>query len=511
MHEVGPGDPFVCHLDVVAATNGGQLDPAWAPSATTPGVLELAFDGELAGVDGTSVLVVREDFDAATFGDDIPKLVRLTATGAMDASFSSDGVLDLPDRFQSSGDAFVSGGAYYLVGRLTNDDFQTYPAAVKVLSSGSVDASFGTAGVALGVPRGCGDFAGHQVFATASFVYVVAGGGCGDPPMMVNRFNLSGVLDTAYGDDGHVLVDPLGGSIDLGGYATMQSGGRIVGFVDALGPVTEDGVAFRLAGSDPVALAGSFVSLPPARILDTRNGTGAPAGTIPGGGSIDLQVTGHGGVPATGVGAVVLNLTVTQPTWDGSVVAYPTGQPKPLASNLNFAQDQTIPNLVTVKLGTAGKVTLTNNQIPGKTLHLVADVAGYYLSGTATAKGTFVPLTPVRVLDTRNGTGGFNAPVAAHDEVQLGFFAAGVPEAWVSAVVMNVTVTQPTWDGSVVAYPTGTTPPLASNLNFKPNITIPNLVIAKLGGGLDKTIRLRNNSIQGTVHLIVDVSGYFNN
>lgn len=76
---------------------------------------------------------------------------------------------------------------------------------------------------------------------------------------------------------------------------------------------------------------------------------------------------------------------------------------------------------------------------------------------------------------------------------------------------MNVTVTQPTWDGSVVAYPTGTTPPLASNLNFKPNITIPNLVIAKLGGGLDKTIRLRNNSIQGTVHLIVDVSGYFNN
>src|SRR5262249_6601354 len=171
-------------------------------------------------------------------------------------------------------------------------------------------------------------------------------------------------------------------------------------------------------------------------------GTGGPVGAVAGGGSIDVQVTGQGGVPASGVGAVVLNVTVTQPSWDGSVVAYPTGQVKPLASNLNFAMGQTIPNLVTVKVGTGGKVTLGNNQIPGKTLHLVPDVAGYYLSGTATAKGTFVALTPFRVLDTRNGTGGYNAPVGAHEEVQLGFFDAGVPEAWVSAVVMNVTVTQ---------------------------------------------------------------------
>src|SRR5262249_50394508 len=160
-----------------------------------------------------------------------------------------------------------------------------------------------------------------------------------------------------------------------------------------------------------------------------------------------------------------------QPNWDGSVVAYPTGQPKPLASNVNFASGQTIPNLVTVKVGDGGKVTLTNNQVPGHTLHLVADVAGYYLAGTATAKGTVVPLTPQGLLDPRNGTGldGTPHPVGSHEDIRLNFgsplccgpaLTDQVPFWWVSAVVMNVTVTQPTWDGSLVVYPSGTTPPL---------------------------------------------------
>ena len=73
---------------------------------------------------------------------------------------------------------------------------------------------------------------------------------------------------------------------------------------------------------------------------------------------------------------------------------------------------------------------------------------------------------------------------------------------------MNVTVTQPTWDGSLVVYPSGTTPPLASNLNFLIGTTIPNLVIAKLGS--DGAINIRNNAIQGTVQVVADISGYFN-
>ena len=59
---------------------------------------------------------------------------------------------------------------------------------------------------------------------------------------------------------------------------------------------------------------------------------------------------------------------------------YPAGATVPNASNLNFTAGQTIPNLVTVKVGSDGKVKLTNNS-PG-TAQLIADVAGYYLPGT---------------------------------------------------------------------------------------------------------------------------------
>ena len=50
------------------------------------------------------------------------------------------------------------------------------------------------------------------------------------------------------------------------------------------------------------------------RILDTRNGTGGRLGPLGPGGSFDLQVTGRGGVPASGVDSVVMNVTATEPT-----------------------------------------------------------------------------------------------------------------------------------------------------------------------------------------------------
>ena len=56
-----------------------------------------------------------------------------------------------------------------------------------------------------------------------------------------------------------------------------------------------------------------FEPLAPARILDTRDGTGAPAAKVGPGQTIDVPVLGQGGVPADAT-AVVINLTVTQPS-----------------------------------------------------------------------------------------------------------------------------------------------------------------------------------------------------
>jgi len=71
------------------------------------------------------------------------------------------------------------------------------------------------------------------------------------------------------------------------------------------------------AGPALAADAGStYVPLSPARILDTRDGTGrgGVSGPIPGGTSVELTVIGVGGVPASDVQAVALNVTATNGT-----------------------------------------------------------------------------------------------------------------------------------------------------------------------------------------------------
>jgi hypothetical protein len=90
-------------------------------------------------------------------------------------------------------------------------------------------------------------------------------------------------------------------------------------------------------------------------------------------------VTGVAGVPASGVSAVVLNVTATEPTAGGFITAYASGTALPLASNLNFLAGQTVPNLVVAPVGADGKVILHNGS-PGQ-VQLIADIAGYYRSG----------------------------------------------------------------------------------------------------------------------------------
>ena len=238
---------------------------------------------------------------------------------------------------------------------------------------------------------------------------------------------------------------------------------------------TSTGSSSSAAVTDP----GAFVSLSPARVLDTRAGVGAAKARVASHAVVRLQVAGAGGVPAVGVAAVVLNVTVTDPTSSGYVTAYPDGVARPTASNLNLVKGQTIANLVVVKLGAGGRVDLYNGT--GGSLDLVADVAGYYLAGTATDPGAFVSLSPARVLDTRAGVGAAKARVASHAVVRLQVAGAGgVPAVGVAAVVLNVTVTDPTSSGYVTAYPDGVARPTASNLNLVKGQTIANLVVVKL-------------------------------
>jgi hypothetical protein len=265
------------------------------------------------------------------------------------------------------------------------------------------------------------------------------------------------------------------------GLALIVGGASTANFADATTPAT-----------DP----GAFQSLPPHRQLDTRINVGA-TGPVAAHGTVALALAGT--VPA-GAAAVVLNVTVTQPKAPGYITVYGDG-PRPLASNLDFAAGQTVPNLVIAPIGAGGIVRLYNGS--GGTTQLIADIAGYYLGGgTPAVAGAFQSLPPHRQLDTRINVGA-TGPVAALGTVALAL--AGTVPAGAAAVVLNVTVTQPKAPGYITVYGDGPRP-LASNLDFAAGQTVPNLVIAPIGAG--GIVNLYNGS-GGTTQLIADIAGYF--
>ncbi|SDS79738.1 Polysaccharide deacetylase [Pseudarthrobacter equi] len=126
----------------------------------------------------------------------------------------------------------------------------------------------------------------------------------------------------------------------------------------------------------------------------------------------------------------------------------------------------------------------------------------YSLTKAVLDPGAFQPMTPVRLLDTRTSGG----PVAPRGTVsfQVGG-ASGIP-ASVAAVTFNLTVTNPTSNGFVTAYASGTTRPNASNLNYDTGQTVPNSVTVPVGA--DGKVTLYSESA-GTANLIADVSGYY--
>ena len=119
---------------------------------------------------------------------------------------------------------------------------------------------------------------------------------------------------------------------------------------------------------------------PPARLLDTRvgastiDGAFAGAGRRPARSTIELNVVGRGGVPATGVDAVVLNVAAVAPDGWGFVSVYPCGA-VPNASAINHLTSD-IANEVIAKVSARGTVCIDTYT----TTHLLTDVVGYVLT-----------------------------------------------------------------------------------------------------------------------------------
>jgi hypothetical protein len=137
------------------------------------------------------------------------------------------------------------------------------------------------------------------------------------------------------------------------------------------------------------------VPVTPARVFTTLSGAGAcrlqPKGWV------DVKVTGVGGVPSTGVGAVALNVTAVRATAATYLSVYPTGTAYPGNSSVNVVAGGTATGMVIVPVGSNGRVSIRSSLAP---VDVNVDVVGYFT--TASTGSTYSVAAQQKVMDTRD-------------------------------------------------------------------------------------------------------------
>lgn len=240
-------------------------------------------------------------------------------------------------------------------------------------------------------------------------------------------------------------------------------------------------VVVDLFGTYSPSAALRLTPVAPQRLLDTRTvGSGAvvPARTV-------TEVT----IPADGSAtpaAVALNLTATDAQGPGFVAAYPCGGSVPTVSALNVDSAAPRANLVQLDVGVSGRVCLFNLT----PMHLVVDLAGTYGSTGL----TYQAARPLRLVDTRLGTGGWLGAPAS-------FQAVAVPDVpGAAALTLTTTVSAPSGAGYLTAYPCAAERPTASNLNYGDGETAANSVLAADASCL---------ATRSRGQLVVDLTGWW--
>ena len=250
--------------------------------------------------------------------------------------------------------------------------------------------------------------------------------------------------------------------------------------------------------------ATTFHPLTPTRILDTRSGNGLSGVFYP---RVPrrFQVATRGGVPAGAV-AVTGVLTATAETAGGYLTIGPVFTSAPSSSTLNFPAGDNRANNVTVALDSDGELSVVYIASGGST-HAVFDVTGYFTADDTGA--TYMPLSPGRLLDSRNGTGlsgRFVTNVARKFRVTGTLVPAGA-----LAVTGNLTLVKPTGRGWAFVGPSIPADPSSmqcSTVNALTGDTRANGVTVKLAA--DGTLSaVWSGPAASTADLIFDVTGYF--
>ena len=263
------------------------------------------------------------------------------------------------------------------------------------------------------------------------------------------------------------------------------------------------------------------------RPYDTRNNVGVAPGVIGAGTTryIDL------GIDDPNVKAALVNLTMINAQGTGYVVASEGRTEHPTTSNLNVAPGEVAANTSIVPVDSTGNIVL----YASVTTDVLVDVMGTFSAATpGQTTGRFSPLTPARLIDTRQDA---NTTDNVYSETNVSlqdFYVSGdcLPLHYCQATARNSTVQVPVagklgvpatvkavallvtgvstalggnFPGYATVLPTGAAQPPTSNLNTNGNGDArPNLVIVPLGADGSITIHLA-----ALPDVLVDVAGYF--
>lgn len=286
-------------------------------------------------------------------------------------------------------------------------------------------------------------------------------------------------------------------------------------------PSTAVSGAARIAAVHNVAAAasgaGAFTPVGPKRILDTRKGLGISS-HLTKASTRTLQVSGTtGAVPSSGAAAVVFNLTVTNAASAGFVTVWPYGQSRPTVSNINFGHGWTGANLVTVRLGTGGKVSFYNSSTG---VDIIGDVVGWYSDSSSSGTGNFQQVQPIRLWDSRPSSSlpGSHKPMGGRDtlaqpvDLNNGSTSAN---GHTKALVVTITAVDPDSSGYLAAWSGVGSAPTASVLNYTAHSIVPNLAVVPASPCVNcgtstglPSISIYNGS-NGHTDILIDLWGFY--
>jgi uncharacterized repeat protein (TIGR03803 family) len=261
---------------------------------------------------------------------------------------------------------------------------------------------------------------------------------------------------------------------------------------------------------NPVPVAWQFVTLAPCRIVDTRNPNGTFGGpAIPANTARSFPLAQSGNpcnIPSHAV-AYSLNVTAVPITTLSYLTIWPTGEGQPVVSTLNSLDGRIKANAVIIPAGSSSgsvSVFVTN------TTNVVLDINGYFIPSSSSTLA-FYPVTPCRLVDTRNANGPLGGPYLTHG-VERDFpllESTCIPTgANVQAYSLNFTVVPKTSSGVayLTVWPQGQSRPLASTLNDLTDTIVANAAIVPAGtGGEGGVATYASND----TNLVIDINGYF--